>query len=303
MSVADTTPQLWAIAPPGFWSIMDPIAATGPNMVSPADGVSIEVNPASGQAFDINFVFERYSSTDIIEAEIEIATDAAFDGIIYTAVIDTTAISGDTIARAIGPTGMLGVGNVRASFMPGNTYYWRVRTTEPLYSPWTEGRSFTVASFDTFVVSGPETGAVDVGLMPTFTWAEYPDAVGYEIMLSEDPTFAIIEWSYNTDNPFYASEQELKYSTTYYWRVRARIGETERGSWITGIFTTMAKPVEPEPDEPDVITVTEPGEIKIVEVPGDQPVIPTYILWVIVGVGAILVIALIVLIVRTRRVA
>jgi hypothetical protein len=312
MSVSGTTPKLWAIAPPGFWSIMDPIAVTGPTMVGPADGVSVEVNPASGQAFDVNFVFERYNSTDITQAEIEIATDSAFEGIIYTGQIDTTDLSGNTIARAIGPTGALGVGNVRASFMPGNTYYWRVRTTEPIYSPWSEGRSFTVASFETFVVTGPETGAVDVSLMPTFTWAEYPDAIGYEIMLSEDPTFAIIEWSYNVYNPFYKVEEELKYSTTYYWRVRGVTGEpylegrtwiTPAGPWITGIFTTMAEPV---PDEPDVITITEPGETKVevIKVPVSEPqAIPTYILWVIVGVGAILVIALIVLIVRTRRVA
>jgi len=162
------------------------------------------------------------------------------------------------------------------------------------------------------MITGPEAGSADVSLMPTFTWAEYPDAIGYEIMLSEDPTFAIIEWSYNVDNPFYKVEEELKYSTTYYWRVRGVTGEpylqgktwiTPAGPWVTGVFTTMAEP--PEAEEPIVVVEKEPAPpptIKVVEVPGAAPIIPTYILWVIVGVGAILVIALIVLIVRPRRV-
>ncbi len=312
LSASDTTPKLWAIDDPAALNSMtDPISATGPTMVGPADGITVEVNPANGRAFNVNFIFERYSSTDITEAQIEIATDADFDGIIYTATFDISGISGDTIAKAIGPTGVVGDSGEYGEFMPGSTYYWRVRSTTPLYSPWSEGRSFTVSDLDTFVVTGPQTGAADVDLMPTLTWAEYPDAIGYEVMLSEDPTFAIIEWSYNVDNPFYKVEEALKYSTTYYWRVRGVTGEpylagkawvTPAGPWVTAVFTTMAEPV---PDEPDVITITEPAkppEIKVVEVPAPAPVIPTYLLWVIVGVGAVLVIALIVLIVRTRRV-
>jgi len=66
----------------------------------------------------------------------------------------------------------------------------------------------------------------------------------------------------------------------------------------------MAEPVVEEEEAGEPLVIKEQGETKIeyVEVP-TAPVIPTYLLWVIVGVGAVLVIALIVLIVRTRRVA
>ena len=66
----------------------------------------------------------------------------------------------------------------------------------------------------------------------------------------------------------------------------------------------------PPPDEPDT-WVIEPGEteitwpddITVVVPPIETTEIPEYILWVVVAVGAILVIAVVVLIVRTRRVA
>jgi hypothetical protein len=309
----ETKPKLWAVDTPAtLASLEDPIATVAPTMAAPEDGLKVPVNSANGKAHNVNFVFDRYSSTDIKEAQLEIATDGDFKGVIYTGTFDISDITTDTIAKAIGPSGQTTPENQMVDLMPGITYYWRVRTSSPWLSPWSEARSFTVASMDTFMVTGPESGAADASLMPTFTWSEYPDAIGYEIMLSEDPTFAIIEWSYNVDNPFYKVEEELKYSTTYYWRVRGVTGEpylegrtwiTPAGPWVTGVFTTMGEPV---PDEPDVITITEPGapaEIKVVEVPAPAPVIPTYLLWVIVAVGAVLIIALIILIVRTRRVA
>ena len=164
-------------------------------------------------------------------------------------------------------------------------------------------------------LSSPQVGGYNVSIQPTFTWTVAPGAIRYEIALAEDPTFAIIEWSYNVDDFFYKAEEDLRYSTTYYWRVRAVTGEpyqagfppvwvTPAGPWATGIFTTEAEPVEaPEPitditvESPDV-TVT-PGEVTV----DVAPAVPDVMLWAIVGIGAVLIIALIVLIVRTRRVA
>jgi hypothetical protein len=160
----------------------------------------------------------------------------------------------------------------------------------------------------------PVIGAYDVSIEPMFTWGEIDPAIRYEIALSEDPTFTIIEWSYNVDQPFYKVDEPLRYDTTYYWRVRGVLGEPyqEAGQWKTpatpwtvGIFTTASEP-EPAPDpivvnpvKPEVNVEIPPTKITIE--PAEQA-IPNYMLWIIVAVGAILVIALIVLIVRTRRV-
>jgi hypothetical protein len=185
--------------------------------------------------------------------------------------------------------------------IPGRTYYWRVRVISPLISPWTAARSFTLAEVEEaavpFAVESPANGATDVPLQPAFVWAKVKDATSYEIVVSEDKTFAIIDWSHTSDQNFYQGEEMLAYNTTYYWRVRAAGGE-----WTYGVFTTMAEPEEPEP--PIVIEPTPPPpekEVVVVEVP-TAPAIPDYLLWIIVGVGAVLFIALIVLILRTRRV-
>jgi hypothetical protein len=154
---------------------------------------------------------------------------------------------------------------------------------------------------------GPTVGATDVSVAPTFTWGAVAGAVRYEIALCEDPTFTIIEWAYNVDDPFYKTTEELRYDTTYYWRVRAVLNAAgDTTAWTTGVFTTEAEAEEAapavvvEPTKPEV-NVEIPAT-KITVEPSD-PVIPTYMLWIIVVVGAVLIIALIVLIVRTRRVA
>jgi len=316
-SLSGTSPKLWAIdtASPDLESYTDAIALVGPTLVSPADGVTVATNPGTGRSYDVTFIWQRYSDSDIDEMQIQIATDSAFDAVIYDYTV--TGITTDTVAKVIGPTGQT---NLVAEFMPGATYYWRVRTglLGPMYSPWSETRSFVVGSIVAFAISGPEIGATDVGLTPTLTWAPLEGALAYEVMIAEDPTFGIVDISVTSENPFYKVGEALATSTTYYWRVRAQTGEAgvegtkyqylqapPTSEWITGIFTTMAEPVA---EEPTVITVTEPAppapapEVKVVEVPGAAP-IPSGVLWAIVVIGAVLVIALIILIVRTRRVA
>ncbi len=216
----------------------------------------------------------------------QVANDSAFNSIV-------TGAEGSTTGQQVTITSIL---------LQGKTYYWRVRTDAPLYSPWSETRNFSVAAVvSPFDVTSPTRGAINVPTQPVFVWTEFVGATGYEIVVSEDPTFAIIDYSRNVDKSLtmYKSEETLAYSTTYYWRVRPAAG-----TWTTGAFTTMAEPVAPTPPiiieptppplPPQIITVEKPVIV--------QQAIPDYLLWIIIVVGAVLVIALVVLIVRTRRV-
>ena len=162
-----------------------------------------------------------------------------------------------------------------------------------------------------FDLTAPVRGATGIYVMPVFIWTPFEGAVGYEVVVSEDPTFAIIDWSRSTTQTMYKAEEGLAYNTTYYWRVRGVTGPAPAqqaapgGPWATGIFTTGAKAVAPAPPvviEPEAPAA--PPEITVVEVPvpGPAQAIPDYLLWIVIVVGAVLVIALIVLIVRTRRV-
>ncbi len=254
-------------------------------------------------------ITETITESQVIPAHLSPVTSWNGTGWVTT----NQTIPAQTITTSYPVTRTVTVSQV-AEFSPGSTYYWRVRVAQdgPLYSPWSKAQSFAVeAIVEPFDITSPIAGSYDVPVNPLLTWTPYAGAIGYELMVAEDPTFAIIDFSYNVAQNLYKVEDTLKNSTTYYWRVRGVTGEAKlvgtkmvvpAGPWITGIFTTAAVPAEPTP--PVVITQPSAPEVKIVEVPvTTQAPISAPLLWAIVVIGAVLVIALITLIVRTRRVA
>jgi hypothetical protein len=85
----------------------------------------------------------------------------------------------------------------------------------------------------------PKIGAYDIPIQPVFSWSTVMGAIDYELVLSEDPTFTLIEWAVNTgENTSYQSLKDLRSYTTYYWKVRAVIRD-KMGPWTVGIFTTQ----------------------------------------------------------------
>jgi hypothetical protein len=190
------------------------------------------------------------------------------------------------------PTG--GVQTI-TGLLPNTKYFWRVRANAPLYSPWSDVRSFTTNAGVIFDIVSPTKGAYNVPITPTLVWTEVQGTPIYDLQMSLDSTFAIIEWSKAVDKPMYVITEPLEYSTTYYWRV-APTG----GVYVHGVFTTEAEPASPTPP----VTVTNvPTPTYTIEIPPSEPAIPTYMLWIIIFICAVLLIALIVLIVRTRRVS
>ncbi len=179
------------------------------------------------------------------------------------------------------------------------------------------------AAIDTPLTFSPDAGERGVPLTPTFSWEDIPAAAGYYFELADNAHFVTPLVKLDGDLgrlivTAYAYVGELDYSTAYYWRVRAASGTVAAGTlaqsaWASGVFITMDEPVEPTPpivieETPAPIIVIEetPAPIiqPIVEVitPPATPITPAWI-YVIIAVGAVLVIALLVLIVRTRRVA
>ena len=167
----------------------------------------------------------------------------------------------------------------------------------------------------------PAAGAVNVDPTNlTFTWpaSADPGITGYNFTLAQaniegnTPSnhFAIIDYSDTTDTNAITAKETLKYNTTYYWEVQPFNG-TSTGAWIINFFTTMPEPVvtTPATTAPPVTTIinnvpTQSPVTPIVTVQGGgttQQAIPSYLLWAVIAVGAVLVIAVIVLIVRTRR--
>ncbi|MBI2850571.1 MAG: hypothetical protein HYX80_05950 [Chloroflexi bacterium] len=320
-----------------FWAIKVPVPAATNTLDSftdttyktpvvptaPADLAVPTTNPVTGRAQDLAFSWPRLGS--LISAngyQIEIALDSAFNQVIFTAnptLGSLPATTANPVVIIIGPDQPAGR---NYPFAPGTTYYWRVKAVTPLESPVSATRNFTFSALVApFAIQGPAVGATDVPIKPILSWTPYKGALWYELTVSEDPTFAIPEFSHNVGTApdpitFYGVTETLKYSTTYYWRVRGVTAEpfvkgtkviTPAGPWQTGAFTTMAEPKAAEPTvivtekpapPPQIITVEKP-----VIVPAAPQAIPNWMLLTIIVIGAVLVIALIVLIVRTRKVA
>jgi len=139
---------------------------------------------------------------------------------------------------------------------------------------------------------------IDVELMPAFSWESANTADSYQFMLSDNAEFAAPLVNEKTPEPAYLLDFELEYNTNYFWRVQAFKGTVALSRWSdVGAFTTIAEPAAEPPPPPPPATVTQPAPAPIVL----PTPIPPVLLWVIIGVGAALIIAVIVLIVRTRR--
>ncbi len=171
------------------------------------------------------------------------------------------------------------------------------------------------SDLDSPEIESPIIGATAVALAPAFAWT-IDEGNASEFQLADNSNFVIPITSMTGGgsliSTFYTPVTELDYDTVYFWRVRAvdideKFVISNESAWVASVFTTMSEPVEPvEPadiilEPADIIVEVEPPDI-IVTLPPEAPITPGWI-YVIIGIGAVLVISLIVLIVRTRRVA
>ncbi len=146
--------------------------------------------------------------------------------------------------------GNTGASTVRLpALQPATRYYWRVRATEPVLSPWSAKWSFTTILGGT--IAGPEllspkAGADEVPMRPVFQWSAIAGADSYELLVSTDLSFAsplIVKMDvYAVTTNAWQSDVILEYNTTCYWKVRA-ISSGNYGDWsAVGAFTTEPSP-------------------------------------------------------------
>jgi len=270
-------------------AMMDTLA-TGATLDTPADKAANVGISETTESLTLAVSLSWKAMTGATMYHVQVANDAAF-------VSKVTEFSTSALTQQLVEV-----------FLSGRTYYWRVRVGSynaangmtsgaPLISPWSTARSFTTGvpyALELKIIS-PAVGSSGVSVTPTFTWTAVPGVTTYELVVSEDSTFAIIDFSRTADKAMFQTDEALAYKTTYYWRVRPA-----GGTWVYGVFTTEAKPVPTSP--PITITQTQPPPITIT-VPTPVEAVPKYLLWIIIAIGAVLVIALIVLIIRTRRAA
>ncbi|MBA7486110.1 hypothetical protein ES707_21663 [subsurface metagenome] len=265
------------------------ILAVAPALSGPKDGTA-----TPGTSVDLSW--KKIDAPATLYYRYQVSTDGVFANLVADA---TTRGTGVTVN---------GLG-------PGTKYWWRVYvdTGSPLISKKSASWTFTPklsVTGTTSLTTAPSPGAIDVALRPTFQWASVAGATSYEMELADNPFFANASVKKPLTHTTWTWDTDLEYSSTYYWRVRAvKSGRgilTNYSSWSEATFQTMDKPAPPvAPSAPPQITVqpAPPAPPAQVTIPPAPPsAVTPAVIWAIIIIGAVLVIAVIVLIVRTRRV-
>lgn len=203
------------------------------------------------------------------------------------------------------------------------TYYWRVRATTPVLSPWSAKWSFTTSLGSTAIAPelySPEAGDNGLPIKPILQWSAIAGADSYELLVSTDASFSnpiIVKiGDYALPTTAWQSNISLDYNTTYYWKVRAS-GSSSYSAWsAVGAFTTESAPSPappvPAPAPSPLLSPSSPTSSPTLSPPlplppSSPPAQPTIPDWLIYFGGALLLttvlllITLLVLVAGRRR--
>lgn len=217
----------------------------------------------------------------------------------------------------------------------GTKYWVKVQAIAPMLSK--ESKVLAVntnllvnewSPMDNVAGVAPAMGATDVPLKPTFRWNAAQGAIEYEFVLADNPTFATPLENKKVTTTVYTTTATLKNATNYYWKVTAIKSDSRSQTGMASFTTVPAATVGPTTPPVTVVMPTpivtvnvptqpaQPTPIVTVNIP-TQPAQPTPIItnvvpepkpqatpayvWAIIAIGAVLVIAVLVLIIRTRR--
>jgi len=340
LTVSGTTNTLWArnwVA--GIMPALDTLdtltdylttAADAPVPVYPINNAIIQINSISGL---VNaFTFQWNAPASIAASQVSVPGLAYnYNLTIYLDAAGTVPVAGsippggaalgaaaNTATAAVAST--YAVNNVFTAFAgsPATTYYWRVRVdaAAPAESQYSAMQTFVVQQLEAIVpiISSPANGGEVTTVNPAFSWSPIANATGYRFELATDPDFANIVYTVDpaTAGASVPSITNLTRGSQYFWHVKA-LTPTE-GEWSTTAnfivaelppppITTPAVTITTAPAPTIIITQTQPPATTTIlpaPVVEEKVVNPSYI-WAIIIVGAVLVIAVIVLIVRTRR--
>jgi hypothetical protein len=174
---------------------------------------------------------------------------------------------------------------IAANLWLGSKYYWRVRVIEPYYSQWSDNWSFTTSlgpKSSLPELLNPAAGQSDIGLRPVLQWNNSLAATNYELVLAEGCDFTHPVLNLTGSNALgpdtaYQVAFDLKPNTNYCWKVRG-LSATTSSQWSdTGSFTTASASV----------VAKESGT-------------PAWV-WIVIALSAVLIVAVVILVVRTRR--
>lgn len=290
-----------------LWAFTDCMAKKGPTLIT-ADGALIGCDPVSGRAQEVNLCWEQLCVAR--GYDLEIAKDADFN----IRVIDVVGACADagwltpvnllepcvyfpaggnsaTAASAIGVVDTIGVfGDLEC----GHKYFWRVQvrecaTDQIIRSPWSEVRSFTIkaglpvrADYYGLKLLSPDNGCIGCPVQPaSFSWSPFKETTKYKFVLASDAAMTSVVAEAEVPTTAFEYNGTLDYSTNYFWRVMSL--EPAPSDW-SATFSFQTESAPPPPAAPEA-----------------APPTPLWV-WVVIAIGALLIIVTLVLIFKTRRV-
>jgi hypothetical protein len=299
-----------------LWEYTDCVAKKGPKLTLD-DGAIIGCDPATGRNQEVNFRWEQLCIATLYQ--LQIAKDKAFTLGVYDSSLPVCGTAGpfgilpvDVTSPALvyftngggsmpSITDASGVARTPQPGVPalecGHLYYWRVRvldevTLDAVISPWSDVRNFTIkAGFRvTTPYYGPHLLLPDNGCACpcdtpiAFSWSPFKETTAYKIQISAnaDMSAPLEEDSNVISTAYMAKKAKFDCGKQYFWRVQAV--KPAPSEWSA----SFAFSIQPRPAAPPA--APEPKE----------PTTPLWV-WIVIAIGAILVIVTLVLIMKTRR--
>lgn len=203
-------------------------APNAPTLSSPVGGSRVtDITPT------LSFVHNDPQGDACASYAVQVATDAAFSGLIVNVSGQTSGISGNNVAYTLGDI----------SAYRGQTLYWRAQTTDPsgLTGAWAAAQSFVVNSLPTVAVSSPASNGLaaitnlddpqvwtsaGAFAMARFAWA-FSDADGdtqsaYQVRIYDDAiktTLLYDSGKVASTDASHDSTYALILGTGYYWTI------------------------------------------------------------------------------------
>ncbi len=218
-----------AVSPVNQSSQLDGLLSppSAPELLVPADG-------ATNQSSTLTFVWRSVPNAQFYDLQISTYSDFSMSFVNDTSITDTMR----TVAG-----------------LPDNfTLFWRVNARNsdgkgPYSAVWSF-RTSPPAIPGEVILSNPMYGAIDVWLPVTFSWNAPPGAISYQLQVSTDSLFTVVNYDLPGLMSTSTSIGSLAYSTRYYWRMRAT-GSGGNGIWsAVWDFTTVSSSPPPSTFEP-----------------------------------------------------
>jgi hypothetical protein len=300
----------------------DTLVAASPAPTSPIDKYLVQVNKETGRAYDVTLIWSVASSAT--HYEYQVAKDPAFSVIVLAGEAATAALFAPTAHILIGPS-QVGA-NTTLNYQPGETYYWRVRAKPYQFTPFTWYYHFYSQWSAVYTIEiqpapppvpeliSPINGGTANSLKPGFSWSvmsgEAPASgitMTYTFELATDTAFSASSMVYTTTTTVAGLNlpTDLTDGSQYFWRVRTTTSVAGDWSTVANFIVNIAAASPPVTITQTNVTLTQtnPAATQLtVTAPVTTTEVSQAYIWAIIIIGAVLVIAIIVLIVRTRRV-